>query len=355
MSPLLPVYNNIRDGLLAHCATLDDLPADHDTMQSWVHMFSAMLTTLETIGESLNRNILDDTEIQAFLIELRGRLGTSATVGWAEHSPRLVAWMENARLQKDLHAIAIPTSGRQVIIPTKTATDDFNIPSSVTSPGLVASSDACLLDMSTTTQLEMRAPVNRAGSLDEKSMNVKRGGRCDTCIMSHRKCVLMPRTNPSDPITCFLCRTRNVKCRRTATVPMKLRPPTVVEASSSSQVASSSVPSLTEVEDRLLPRNLNRPCDKDEDNILAAFWGAVCAGAKVQIQAAEARRDYAQREYIRALERLIPYRTSAETVSHSNNTRGKEKGKSREGLEGDSVDVEMTDEKDALPVNFRLE
>ncbi|KAH9071139.1 hypothetical protein EDB83DRAFT_2366730 [Lactarius deliciosus] len=201
----------------------------------------------------------------------------------------------------------------------------FTHPARLRAAPPAASRGARLLDSSTTVRSDTCEPVKRARQLDEKSVNVEATG--DDCTRSPRRCVLMPRINPSDPITCFVCKMRNVKCRRTVTVPKGLRPPTTAGASSLSQVASSSVPSVTEVEDRPLPNNHNRSCDKTEDHILAAYWGAVCASAKVQIQAAEARRDCAQREYIRTLGCLIQYCTSAGTVSHSNSIKEKGKGK----------------------------
>lgn len=108
-------YRVVHDALLGLRPSLIDLPDDAAAAEEWVLSFSGMLArrvptliwpvliSLQAlaveVGANASINASTDPEVATLLDDVRGRLLQYATVAWIEHSPRVVAGMEETLRQ----------------------------------------------------------------------------------------------------------------------------------------------------------------------------------------------------------------------------------------------------------------
>lgn len=87
-------YQFARDSLLCLRESLIELPANATAAETWVKPFSDMLNVVTAFGRDAGIDAYADPPVATLLEDVRSRLSKYATVTWIEHSPRVVAGME---------------------------------------------------------------------------------------------------------------------------------------------------------------------------------------------------------------------------------------------------------------------
>ncbi|KAI9429085.1 hypothetical protein BJY52DRAFT_1200674 [Lactarius psammicola] len=84
------------------------LADDPETVEEWVDEFSTRLETVFASGALIGVDAGADVQVAAFLRDVRARLLPRATVAWLEHSPRVVAGMEEELQRRAAAPVAVP-------------------------------------------------------------------------------------------------------------------------------------------------------------------------------------------------------------------------------------------------------
>ncbi|KAI9450354.1 hypothetical protein BJY52DRAFT_1227243, partial [Lactarius psammicola] len=84
------------------------LADDPKMVEEWVDEFSTRLETVFASGAHLSVDAGEDVQVAAFLRDVRARLLPHATEAWLEHSPRVVAGMEEELRRRAAAPSAVP-------------------------------------------------------------------------------------------------------------------------------------------------------------------------------------------------------------------------------------------------------
>ncbi|KAH9025800.1 hypothetical protein EDB85DRAFT_1893715 [Lactarius pseudohatsudake] len=340
------LYTLTRDGLLHMRAELITLPENGEGAEDWARRFSESLNAIESAANGAAGKGLRDAQVSALLREIRQKLQPFFTATWIDHSPDLVAGMEESlqtiatiratASQSSAHQSAAqektrPTSPQNVLNLDSPPDDDFAdsgeqhpplsralkpitiiIPPRRTAPSLESPTMSDTLQRSSS-----KHSRSSAGSIDEQF-----SVRCEECRKARRKC--LPSAVPNQ---CTRCDVKGIKC-----IPVILKAPRgaktsgAVAPSMSSPGGPSPSPSVMVMEQQQSPRNPPPIRNELEASTLALFWGDQYARAKADVVAAENRRYIARMNYITALESLLPYRRLDE---HEPTKRPKREGDSK--------------------------
>ncbi|KAH9060413.1 hypothetical protein EDB83DRAFT_2315705 [Lactarius deliciosus] len=403
------VYDTTRSTLLHFRDTFRALPEEKEAIEGWVKSFSSMLGSLVSLGasEALKIDPLVDPEIEAFIHEIRGRHYQFITAEWIDHSPHVVAGIEDRlrqRAAKDaeasararaatLLALQEPSSEAQARTARSLTTAAFNVsallstsPSPLLSAGASThpagspqdtrptpspsahpvpldsgppSTGSSVFDVGSDIQRQPSthlirqasarassawaagpesSPVTRAGSKrglspGDDSQKTERSNRCDNCLKTHQRCVVI-----GDQLDrCLQCRSQDIPCERTATGTANASGSHSDMVLSPSQLQTSGVDSFLS--------NLSRAHTRIEDVVLAGICSGQIARAQAQIKDGMAQLKNAKTQYGIVMARLgkddvtsQPKRVQANQTSRGRG-RGKAKRKAHEVEDGDNVSV----------------
>ncbi|KAI9450699.1 hypothetical protein BJY52DRAFT_1191606 [Lactarius psammicola] len=84
------------------------LADDPETVEEWVNEFSTRLETMFASGAHISVDAGEDAQVAAFLRDVRACLLPHATEAWLEHSPWVVAGMEEELWQHAAAPVAVP-------------------------------------------------------------------------------------------------------------------------------------------------------------------------------------------------------------------------------------------------------
>lgn len=278
-------YQFARDGLLSLHESLIELSDDAAAAEEWVMPFSDLLNLVVLLGLEAGLDAYTDPPVATLLEDVRSRLSKYATVAWIEHSPFVVAGMEEmlrktasqadfkiigeyarrvkegsmTRAEFDKHFDSILTTGPdlhhdppssvpvsqpslQTAPPTPTNSGG-SVPSSSfaphTSPAVVANPPEVTVRpapnpvrQAAVASSSSRFGASPAGSAGTKRRRSPERGpiqgapsvfvRCDTCARSKVKCEELIGADPAGP--CKRCTERSLACVRESERARRLAP-----------------------------------------------------------------------------------------------------------------------------------
>ncbi|KAH9022798.1 hypothetical protein EDB84DRAFT_489010 [Lactarius hengduanensis] len=176
-----------------------------------------LLELVYSLGADTGQNVAIDLEISKFLGEVRYHIFHHASAAWLDHSPRVVAGMEEQLRQQAVGALStraptsLPQSALRSLEPSLAAL--------LSTPNSSALRSAALATSPSDPQ-----PARQAASpvepLPSRRASFKRGRspelmNCDSCIQSKVKCA--PLVGSSPPYPCARCVNAQRDCVRSST------------------------------------------------------------------------------------------------------------------------------------------
>lgn len=210
---------------------LEGVSEDATATEEWVQRFSMLLELVYSLGADTGQNVAIDLEISKFLGEVRYHIFHHASAAWLDHSPRVVAGMEEQLRQQAVGALStraptsLPQSALRSLEPSLAAL--------LSTPNSSALRSAALATSPSGPQPGRQAAAAAAASpvepLPSRRASFKRGRspelmnvssidgytRCDSCIQSKVKCA--PLVGSSPPYPCARCVNAQRDCVRSST------------------------------------------------------------------------------------------------------------------------------------------